>query len=86
MTIKEIPGTNKKETSAELSGVICSFFSNLTPSIIACRRPINLTLVGPKRFCLLPNKWRSYNVIKAILWTIKIIIKIIIKKTIINKD
>uniref|UniRef100_A0A1I7WDN7 Uncharacterized protein n=1 Tax=Heterorhabditis bacteriophora TaxID=37862 RepID=A0A1I7WDN7_HETBA len=38
ITIKDTPGTNKKDNSEELIVVNCSFFNNLTPSNKACKK------------------------------------------------
>jgi hypothetical protein len=85
ITKKETPGTSKKDISEELRVINCSFFNNFTPSIIACKIPIKLTLVGPRRFCLLPRQCRSKRVIKAILCIIQIMINKIITKINNNK-
>ena len=61
-----MPGTNKNKNIEEFIGKICSFLINFKPSIKACKTPLKLTTVGPIRFWDKPNKWRSYNVIKAI--------------------
>jgi len=48
----EIEGIKINMNFEENMGINCSFINNFTPSSIACKNPINLTLLGPRRICL----------------------------------
>ena len=58
-------GKKRKKDSEELKGRICSFFTSLTPSKIAWKKPDKTTLLGPNRSCLNLKTWRSKSVVKA---------------------
>jgi len=60
-------GTKTNRNQFELKIIICSFFSNFTPSNKGCTTPEKTILLGPKRFWVNPNTWRSHNVKKATL-------------------
>jgi len=47
---------NKNIDFEENLGIICSFIRSLTPSMIACNKPMNDTLFGPRRVCLRLNR------------------------------